>query len=456
MSFIELIGFFGVIGREITTKLDSADDLVQYTIAKANVELYEERVAMLQNMINIKTKNIDLMTMMRNKAATTFRLIYAVVWFVLIYQLVLLVALYYKRLLTVAMLIIVFPLIIAFYAFEKFNGIEQPQGLKTWVMEFLVNVFIQSVHALVYLILIETGVSLYEENPDNWLIFVAAIFAVFPMEAIIKSLLGMKSSTVNELRKSAQRGAAALVAATAIAGARGKYKDIKNKAENKEDKVSKRQKRQDERRENRRNRRDIKAIRNSANSTEANDIITKNRKKDREEDKRRAEKRDAAKKRRLRLRRARYAAQALRNFNARVGAITTGIAGGGDVQDFAAGAAASGFLAGKGRKVSEAKKKEKSSAAARSQGRSSRTRQSANNNGAQTNQPNTAFGAENTAYGNGRTTPTASEANRGRMVDTESGTRTTNNTADGAAAAAFREAFNGTNQNIIEIDTDRN
>ena len=194
---------------------------------------YLEDLAEMEDALAIFTKNIDLENAMKTRAAKTYRLVIVAIWYILIYQLVLLMFLYYKRMIMVAVLIILFPLVTAFYAFERFMGIDKPASFKTWVQEFLVNVFIQSVHAMLYVSLVETGLRIYEADADNWLFLLFSITCIFPMEGIIKSMLGLKGSTVGSLASSAAKGAAAVTAATAIAktatqGAKGadkKYED---------------------------------------------------------------------------------------------------------------------------------------------------------------------------------------------------------------------------------------
>lgn len=70
---------------------------------------------------------------------------------------------YFKRLITIAILILVFPLVALSYVFDKI-GDRKAQTLGIWLREFVVNVMIQPIHALVLILislLFSTGA------PDN-------------------------------------------------------------------------------------------------------------------------------------------------------------------------------------------------------------------------------------------------------------------------------------------------
>ena len=70
---------------------------------------------------------------------------------------------YFKRLITIAILILVFPLVALSYVFDKI-GDRKAQTLGIWLREFVVNVMIQPIHALILILislLFSTGA------PDN-------------------------------------------------------------------------------------------------------------------------------------------------------------------------------------------------------------------------------------------------------------------------------------------------
>ncbi len=313
-----------------------------------------EDLAEMEDALALFTKNIDLENAMKTRAAKTYRLVIVAIWYILMYQLVLLMFLYYKRLIMIAVLIILFPLVIMFYAFERFMGIDKPASFKVWVQEFLINVFIQSVHALLYVSLVETGLRIYEADADNWLFLLFATTAIFPMEGIIKSMLGLKGSTVGSLASSAAKGAAAVGAATAIAktatqGAKGvdaKYDEKNKKNQEKAEK-------QDKKTEAKRAKRDNKIKRNElrgGNTEDSKKRLDELHAKDAKKDEARKKKREKIKKRNERMKKYARRGQIARNIVGAATAVSVSLAAGGDPSDFQVGAAVGNVVAGKVKK----------------------------------------------------------------------------------------------------------
>ena len=313
----------------------------------------QKQLEEMEDALAIFTKNLDLENAMKTRASKTYRLVLVAVWYILIYQLVLLMFLYYKRLLTVAVLIIIFPLVMMMYAIEQFLGKNKPASFKTWVQEYLINVFIQSIHALLYLSLVETGLSIYEADPDNWLILIFAISAIFPMEAIVKSMLGLKGSTVSNLATSAVKGAAAATAAVAIAktatqGLNGKGIDEKTEAKKSalDAKVAKQDQRSDIR---------LAAKENKLKKTEARGGNVDDARKRLEESRAKAAAKSEArhkkiekiKKRNDRMKKYKKMGQVARNLGGAAAAVTVGLAAGGDPSDFVVGSGIGKAVAGK-------------------------------------------------------------------------------------------------------------
>jgi len=132
------------------------------------------------------------------------------------------VAVYLKRLIAVAVLIMVFPLITVFYVFEK-TGIKKGDTFGLWLREFLSNVFIQPVHALILIIILgilETNVAQYLISIPllGLVLYLIMLNMLFTVENMIEKLFGM--SGVASLGKPLDMGRtlAGLGAATFAAG----------------------------------------------------------------------------------------------------------------------------------------------------------------------------------------------------------------------------------------------
>lgn len=325
---------------------DITDAAVSHLEAKERYDQASEKLTELEKAIEIEQKGLDLMGIMRERAGQTFRFVYLLIWFLLIYQMVLMLFLYYKRLITIAALIAIYPLTIMMYGVEKAMGIDKPRALKTWMTEYIVNVFIQTAHALLYVTLVEGGLSIYENDPDNWLLFVFAVMALSPLESIIKAIIGFKAaSTIATLKATSQDVTAKAKAANdARKVGENTSKDIDKKAENKEKQIEKKQKRQDRNAQRRLN-----------NGIAAGRIGAQNRYNSRdrrlngwddENGKHHAGIRERNRKIRKLKTYAKKGAMRFRNVAAAAGVISSGIAGGGNAADFQNGVTLATTIAG--------------------------------------------------------------------------------------------------------------
>lgn len=334
------------------TEATLKDAYIEYAVKCEEKNKTNEDIKKIDKAIALTEKNIDLIGTIRARAGETHRLVLVIVWYILIFQLVLLIILYYKRLLTVAILIVIYPLVILFYAIEKLMGIEQSKVLKTWILEYTVNIFVQSVHALLYVILIDTAIDIFEADSDNWLLFLFAVMAIFPMEAIIKSIMGMSGAkTVRDLKDSAKQAIPYMFAAGAIAHARGKYGDLKKMNEKKDAKTAQRRNRRDDRRRLRANMHDNYTMKHSNSQKEAMDKIAKRNQYRAGRDKSVEARRKARDRMKRNIRIAGYGLQGIKNFQSRTGSITSGLAAGGSATAFNQGSIIPGMLAGQGRSV---------------------------------------------------------------------------------------------------------
>lgn len=127
---------------------------------------------------------------------------------IMTWQLFVLVIHYYKRLFIIAFLIIIFPLVALSYAIDKIAD-GKSQALNTWIKEFMINVFVQTFHAIVYVFCCSTvysaaGINSSELGFDFILIIVGVTF-LFKGEAIIRQIFGQvsKAGTMRNLSDSA-------------------------------------------------------------------------------------------------------------------------------------------------------------------------------------------------------------------------------------------------------------
>lgn len=95
---------------------------------------------------------------------------------------------YIKRLLMVGFLIIISPLITITYSIDK-AGDGKAQAFSEWLKEFVVNVLIQPLHALIYLIFVLTANSIAASSP---IVALAMLMSMGAVERMVKVIFDMK------------------------------------------------------------------------------------------------------------------------------------------------------------------------------------------------------------------------------------------------------------------------
>ena len=255
------------------------------------------------------------------------------------------------------------------YAVEKVMGIDKPKSLSTWLSEYLVNVFVQSVHALVYIMLVEAGLRVFEDDEDNWLLFLFAVFAIFPAEAIIKSIMGMRAKSISDAKSALTASKMldyALVAGSMI-GAYGTIKQVEDRFDAKqklqEQKYAEKDKWKELQRKNE-DKRTMDRAKKTGSIDEAKEQIAARNQRRAEEDEKVAKKRAAVKQRNERRKKIAMATQGIRNAAAGVDAITTAGALGFDSEDFVLGFSTAGYVSGRKQKTPKVDEKKTTTSSA--------------------------------------------------------------------------------------------
>lgn len=246
----------------------------------------EQQIKYIEAMIEVQQS--DLMTIMRTYAGETGRIIFAVVWYSLLFQFIAMIFIYYKRIFVIAILITIFPLIMIFYCIDKMAD-GSAQTLSMWFKELIANIFIQSVHCVIYTVLVEMGLEIYRNDPNNWFLFLAAMLLLVPAERMLKDIFGLNGSTLGQLggmgtKVAAGIGSAMMLAKMGLRKAGNAIGGKKNKAvvdaANKRfNKLQKRQNKSDlrsERRGNRQKKADLKHKQRIANGEKGLGAAIKN------------------------------------------------------------------------------------------------------------------------------------------------------------------------------------
>lgn len=135
------------------------------------------------------TTSSNYMTEMYKKACQTHGLAYSMCWFIMLIQVIQFLIVYLKRLITVIFLIAIFPLVAISYAIDKI-GDGKSQAFGHWCKEFVLQVFIQSFHAINYVLVMGIVFNLPKEN---WFLTIVGITYVAKGGDILKGLFAQMS-----------------------------------------------------------------------------------------------------------------------------------------------------------------------------------------------------------------------------------------------------------------------
>ena len=119
-----------------------------------------------------------------------------IIYIAIVFSIFLFLIMYIKRMITIAFLVLISPIITITYSIDKV-GDGQAQAFSAWMKEFFHNVLIQPFHCLIYLVFVSTAMKLaIQENS-----LAAGTLAVFCMifmlqaENIVKGIFGITSKS---------------------------------------------------------------------------------------------------------------------------------------------------------------------------------------------------------------------------------------------------------------------
>ena len=155
----------------------------------------------------------DMMRIIRAMAGITGRMIYVIIWYMMLWQLLIFVYVYYKRYLIIAFLIAIFPLTLIEYVVGTVLTGKQ-SAIASWSKEFFVNVFLQSIHAIVYglissVIINQITSVLNSEgiNSINWLLMIVAVNFVFAGEKMLREIINAAATESVQNPEDVSKGA---------------------------------------------------------------------------------------------------------------------------------------------------------------------------------------------------------------------------------------------------------
>lgn len=115
---------------------------------------------------------------------------FSLIWALLAYFQIKFFFMYLKRLFTIAFLVVIAPLITITYSIDKAND-NQAQAFKKWISEFLVNLFIQPLHAILYIVFIYSTYEIMQRAPILAILF---LWSLSRGETILRRIFRMDKS----------------------------------------------------------------------------------------------------------------------------------------------------------------------------------------------------------------------------------------------------------------------
>lgn len=156
---------------------------------------------------------------------------YAIAFLVLVFYTVFFAFTYLKRVLYLAFLTVIAPLVAMTYPIDKISD-GKAQAFNMWLKEYIFNLLIQPVHLLLYMLLISMAIDLASQNIIYTLV---AIGFMMPAEKLIRSMFGFEKAKTPGFLGGAAGAAVAMGAMTKLAKM-GSGSKSKNKPAGKLDK----------------------------------------------------------------------------------------------------------------------------------------------------------------------------------------------------------------------------
>lgn len=114
---------------------------------------------------------------------------YVILYLVLITYTIIFLWYYVKRVVYIAFLTIIAPLVALTYPLDKM-GDSKAQAFEMWLREFILNTIIQPVHLIIYTVMVTSSIALAEVNP---IYAIVVMGSMIPAEKFVKEMFGLES-----------------------------------------------------------------------------------------------------------------------------------------------------------------------------------------------------------------------------------------------------------------------
>lgn len=154
---------------------------------------------------------------------------YVAIYFILAFMSFIFFATYIKRMITIAFLIMISPLITVTYSLDRM-GDGKSQALNTWFKNFVYNILLQPFQCIIYLALVKTSIeTISRADLSSCIVAIVMIFFMYQAEDIIKDIFHFEGKSVaNTIAQAALVGTAIGMVSKGVSTA-GKVKGYASK-----------------------------------------------------------------------------------------------------------------------------------------------------------------------------------------------------------------------------------
>ena len=201
-----IMAFSNVFVQQLTIFLQSAkkavqieavetDDNIKNQLKDAGIDDLKERLKQ-QDGVDYAFWTSDLMGQIRmlagyNKNNSETYIGYSLMFVVLVMYLIMFCIIYLKRIIYMAFLTMIAPLVALTYPIDKVND-GSAQGFNYWFKEYIFNLLIQPMHLLLYTILVSSAVQL---AATNYVYSLVALGFIIPAEKMVRKMFNFEKAS---------------------------------------------------------------------------------------------------------------------------------------------------------------------------------------------------------------------------------------------------------------------
>ena len=139
---------------------------------------------------------IDILLLRSFNMSVSIGMASALMYMMLVAMTIIFLVMYIKRMITVAFLIMISPIITLTYSIDKM-GDGKSQALNAWLKEFVFNILIQPFHCLIYLAFVSTAIKIMNGTMASSVLAIIMLFFIFKAESIVKNIFGFNAKSLD-------------------------------------------------------------------------------------------------------------------------------------------------------------------------------------------------------------------------------------------------------------------